>query len=207
MLASHCPEQWGHWSPQVGGRWGSVHWWCDLTFVQHHSHSCRSWTIPSAAYLPQIYQHQSIACLVGSRLVGIDPHPVHCLMAWAWICAVSWWWMPTTQPTMHVSNASLSLVEGQRTLVTEHGGWEGGVSVGGIFHDVVEQMIVLAPNTRVAASRLKAGGAISASTGSWSTRVGRKLFVPYSGQLCCAWVAKSWTCCSYTSMRTKDKSR
>ena len=30
------------------------------------------------------------------------------------------------------------------------------------------------PNTRVAASRLRTGGAISASTGSWSTWVGRK---------------------------------
>ena len=41
MLASHRPEQWGHWSPQVVGRWGNVHWWCGLPFVQHHSHSCR----------------------------------------------------------------------------------------------------------------------------------------------------------------------
>ena len=29
--------------------------------------------------------------------------------------------MPTTQPTLPVSNVSLSLVEGQRTLVVEHG--------------------------------------------------------------------------------------
>ena len=35
MLASHRPEQWGHWSPQVVGRWGNAHWWCDLPFVQH----------------------------------------------------------------------------------------------------------------------------------------------------------------------------
>ena len=51
MLATHRPEEWGHWSPKVVGRWGSVHWWCGLPFVQHHSHSCRSWTIPSAACL------------------------------------------------------------------------------------------------------------------------------------------------------------
>ena len=33
-----------------------------------------------------------------------------------------------TQPTLHVSNASLSVVEGQRTLVVEHGEWEGDVT-------------------------------------------------------------------------------
>ena len=75
--------QWGHWSPQVVGGW-----WCGLPFVRHHSHNYRSWIIPSAACLPKIYQHQSVACLVGSRLVGIDPHPVCCLMVWSWICVV-----------------------------------------------------------------------------------------------------------------------
>ena len=86
----------------------------------HHNHNCRLWTVPSAACLPQIYQPQSVACLVGSRLVGIDPHPVRGLMVWACICEVSWWWVHTTQSTLLVSNASLYLVEGQRTLVVEH---------------------------------------------------------------------------------------
>ena len=49
------------------------------------------------------------------------PNPVRCLMVWGWIGAVSWWWMPTAQPTLHVSSVSPSLVEGQRTLVVEHG--------------------------------------------------------------------------------------
>ena len=40
---------------------------------------------------------------------------------WACICVVSWWWMYTTQPTLFVSSVSPSLVEGQRTLVGEHG--------------------------------------------------------------------------------------
>ena len=52
---------------------------CDLPFVWHHSHNCRSWTVPSAACLHQIYQPQFVACLVGSRPVGIDPLPV-CLL-------------------------------------------------------------------------------------------------------------------------------
>ena len=47
--------------------------------------------------------------------------PVRCLMVWACICAVSWWWMPTTQSTLFVSSVSPYLVEGQRTLVGEHG--------------------------------------------------------------------------------------
>ena len=64
---------------------------------------------------------QCVACLVGSRLVGIGPHPVRCLMVWAYIGAVSWWWMPTTQPTLFMSSVSPSLVKGQRTLVGEHG--------------------------------------------------------------------------------------
>ena len=42
-------------------------------------HNCCSWTIPSAACLPKIYQHQSVARLVRSRLVGIDTHHVRCL--------------------------------------------------------------------------------------------------------------------------------
>ena len=39
--------------------------------------------VPSEAYLRHIYRPQSVACLVGSRLVRIDPHPVRCLMVWA----------------------------------------------------------------------------------------------------------------------------
>ena len=50
------------------------------------------------------------------------PTPVRCLMVWARICAVSWWWMPTSQPTLLVSSVSPSLVERQRPPVVEHGG-------------------------------------------------------------------------------------
>ena len=111
------------------------------------------------------------------RPVGIDPHTVRCLMVWAWICAVSWWWMPT----LNVSCVSPSLVEGQRTPVVEHGEWEGDVT--SLFRWVEFSLTSCSiwsywharrPSTRVAASRLKAGGAISANTGSWSTWVGRK---------------------------------
>ena len=37
--------------------------------------------------------------------------------------------MPTTQPTLHVSSVSPSLVGGQRTLVVEHGEREGDVTL------------------------------------------------------------------------------
>ena len=62
---------------------------------------------------------------------------------------------------------------GQRTLVVEHGEREGDltlVSFGGWNFPrrrVVDDHV--GTNTSVAASRLKAGGAISASTGSCST--------------------------------------
>ena len=42
-------------------------------FVRRHSHNCCSWVIPNAACLRPICQPQSVACLVGSRLVWIDP--------------------------------------------------------------------------------------------------------------------------------------
>ena len=44
-------------------------------------------------------------------------------MVWSCICEVSWWWMPTIQSTLSVSNASLSLVRGRKTLVAW---WERG---------------------------------------------------------------------------------
>ena len=37
--------------------------------------------------------------------------------------------MPTTQPTLHLSSVSPSLVGGQRTLVVEHGEREGDVTL------------------------------------------------------------------------------
>ena len=56
-----------------------------------------------------------------------------------YIYVVSLWWMPTTQPTLLVY--IVSLVEGQMTLVVEHGEYKvtclKSLSVGGIFHDVV----------------------------------------------------------------------
>ena len=91
-----------------------------LPFVRDNNHNCRLWTAHSAACLPQTNQPQSVACLVGFRLVGIDPHPVRGLMMWSWICEVTLWWMLTTQSILLVSNTSLSRVEGQRTLVIEH---------------------------------------------------------------------------------------
>ena len=81
--------------------------------------------------------------------------------------------MPTTQPTLHVSSVSPSLVGGQRTLVVEHGEREGDVtlvSFGGwnfprrrVVDDHVGTRDGLTPVLQLPAS---AGGAISASTGS-----------------------------------------
>ena len=115
VTSDTSPDQVSHRSPQAGGKWDS-----GLPFVRDNNHNCRLWTAHSEACLPQTNQPQSVACLVGSRLVGIDPHPVRGLMMWSWICEVTLWWMLTTQSIWLASNTSLSLVEGQRTLVIEH---------------------------------------------------------------------------------------
>ena len=104
-------------------------------------------------------------------------------MVWGWICAVSWWWMPTTQPTLHVSSVSPSLVGGGTEDTNCWAWWVRGRRDFSLFRWLEFSTTSCSrlscwharrPNTSVAASRFKAGGTISASTGSCSTWVGRK---------------------------------
>ena len=64
---------------------------------------------------------RSLFSRVQTRRDRPTPCPLFDGVGHVYTCAVSLWWMPTTQPTLFVSSVSPSLVEGQRTLVGEYG--------------------------------------------------------------------------------------
>ena len=92
--------------------------WSAICLAPQSQLSLFTWTVPSAACLRQIYQPQSVACLVESRLVRIDPHPVHSTSLWgistlAWLVVLPCDWYcfykQLVKDTSFITSFSLSL--------------------------------------------------------------------------------------------------